>query len=844
MKKIMSTLMCCCLAVCLAFLATGCDGTTDDGGSDDPGGVGNVMQGGERPNYDEMFDFESGYTPPDPRDPNKMVTLRMDERSPVTFAGGERSVSVKYNTVLSAEDFELTGVAEGRELQGLSDLNAKGEYNFARDLETFRVPYDDTTILPYFSAPVGYEQLNVGSTRTFNFDSIKSGSFKKNGTIKHSANVIVAGGEGSYPELGVAITETSRIEFDSAFRTDTAYPVTGDTVYAFKYNFENMGTETIHLNAYQINGSGEHTSSYKNRYRINIDLEPGESMSADYQFKPGGNGNNNALTYVVSNDDMDNMILGMSMSAAVTELKEPETVNPTTEYTLTLGGEGVTFADGTKAVQLLERDTLPAVTNNNGYADIIGWYDVNDPSNVWNNSSFELRDKKDNAAGSAPVPRFTMPAENMTIAPLLSKRETRALIPASAALECTDGVSCERAGTKIFNTVADNGIAASVGAEFAYRGKAGGSFTLATSCASAIGSDSALKNTEHTFDYIFKNTGSETVTFAAYQVNADAVRIDGASTGEITLAAGESRAVSVAAALYASADAYTVIELGKDQADAKLGIVTAKNSYDKFELTIGGEDVSFEGGGSIAYVGDGMPLPSVVNNKTDADIAGWYNVDEPGSFWRHAETMLRDKNPSGTTGKEVTRFAMPGQNTTIAPFFVAKGQRPLIPASGNGIDNASKDMAVKRETKLFETEIGTQLGAELSFAGSKYDGPAVGNAGSATTGRFRVVSSAAEKNTLTGALKAGDHTFDFWFKNTGEETVEFTAYQVISMSNLLAGKNTGAITLAPGETWTGSITVTLAGANNNAMTFITLGRDQAAAKLAMVLSKSTANEIA
>lgn len=832
MRRLIGLLLCCCLTVCLSFTAIGCGDSDDE--DDKPVNVGNIMQGGERPNYDEMFDFESGYTPPNPLDPNKMVTLSVDEKSPVLFANGEKTLYVKYNTPLTVEHFDLSGVEEGRELQGLSDRNEKGEYNFARDLESFRVPYNDTTIIPYFNAPVGYQQLEVGSSRDFNFNNINTGSFSTCGTIKMIDSAIISGGEGAYPELGAVINESSPITIGSAFRIDTVYPITDrDTVYAFKFNFENLGDTSIHMNSYQINSSSEHASSYKNRYRVNIDLEPGERMSVDYHFMPNGT-NGNALTYMVANDDMDRMTLGISMSATVTELTAPETVNPTTKYTLTLEGNDIAFEDGGKTATLFERDMLPAVTNNNEYSDIIGWQDVKNPSRIWNDSIFELRDKSGNGVGSSIVSRFTMPAENITIAPLFAKHETRALIPASSDLLSSDNVSCERMGTKIYNTAADTGVGNRVGAEFKYSGGEGGSFTLVTSCALSMGSSSALKNTEHTFEYWFKNTGTESVTFTAHQVNSDGVKIPGSSMGEIVLAAGESKTVSVALALFASTDAYTLIELGKNHSSAQLGVVISKNAYNKYDLRLAGNDVSFEGDTKLAYVGSTMPLPTVTNKKTDTDIAGWYDVEDPTYFWRHSDTMLRDKG-SGTTGQEVPKFAMPDKHTTIAPIFVEKGMRPLIPASGNGIDNATADMTVTRTTKLFETNLGMQFGAELSYSGNKYEGPTVGSAASAT-GRFRVVSSASEKSSQSGALLAGDHTFNFLFKNTGEETVKFTAYQVTSTTTLISGKNTGEITLAPGEVWTGSITVTLPGANNNAMTVITLGQNQTSAKLAMVLS--------
>lgn len=254
-------------------------------------------------------------------------------------------------------------------------------------------------------------------------------------------------------------------------------------------------------------------------------------------------------------------------------------------------------------------------------------------------------------------------------------------------------------------------------------------------------------------------------------------------------------------------------------------------NLDRTLKLLAGSKVTFADGSKAAQIKAGSNLPVVVSTYQGVDIAGWYNVDKTSDYWRNI-AVLRDKHPTVATqnGVAVPAFVMPKSDLTIAPFFVEQGKRPLIAASSH-YDNVSTGVTYLRAgTRLFETDIGMQIGTEIN-----YDGPeSTGN-----NGRFRFLTSCASVNSVgePGLILAGSHTFYFWFKNLGEETLKFQAYQVSSGTTLIDGANTDVITLTPGQSIKASITVELA-QNHNVMTFIYLRQAQTNAKLGIVMSKN------
>lgn len=567
-KKVGTLVISCLLVLVTVFFMTACDEAKS---VDNNNNTGNVIFGGERPDYDAEFDYESGYVPQEQFDPEKIITLTMDDASVVKFALGANTLSVKTQTELTENDFDLSGIKDDRKLGGVAYMKSDGTYNSAQSLDSFRVPNNDTTINTYFNPREGFTWLDIGSgvSGKFNYSYVP-GSISENRTISYSDGRIISGGKDGYPERGVIITESSKITADSAIRMDTKYAVAAGTAYEFMYNFENKGTNAIQLNGYQIAASSEYRGQkgYESRYRMDIDLQPGESTSITAQYTLGSD-NSNALTYFVADADMENMVLGMSMSVRAIE---PEIISPTEKYTLTLDNDAdVTFADGSKAIEITVGSDMPAFINNNPDTDIAGWYDINDTNIFWKQTPYVLRDSV--FGSSSPVSVFTMPGRNLSIAPFYVEEGMRSLIPASQTID-NNNASAARAGTKFFET----DIGTQIGAEINYSGTSGNRFRLVSSCGASSSATGAIAAGKHSFFFWFTNLGGEEIKFQTYQVSTNRDLIDGANTDVITLAPGESCSASIDnVTLAANANALTLIYLRQTQANAKLGIVISKN---------------------------------------------------------------------------------------------------------------------------------------------------------------------------------------------------------------------------------------------------------------------------
>ena len=570
-RKIMIPVICCLLAI--VCLSAACDPNTagSSGSNDLSAATGNVLFGGDRPNYDDIFDYDADYIWSGSMDPDKVVKLTMDPSSPVKFAGGETTLSVKNGLPLTADDFDLSGLPENMEVAAIAEAEANGSFERAQKLQSYRVPYEDTTIMACVGGK-GYSVLDLGSgiQGGINHDVDQvPGSITQNKTIRLEQNKLIKNERGDF-ELGAVISEPNAITADSAFRIDSSFDVEANVVYEFRYVFENRGTEEIHLQGYQIGGGVEYrggASAYKDRYRIDIELQAGESLTAIGQYKLSGN--KNFLSYFVASESMRNgMKLGLSASVKKTALTEPETVNIVQKYDLTLAeGKDVTFADGKLTAEVNDGASFPVVVNKNESVEIVGWYDVKNPSTVWESGAFELRGPSAALTGATRFNAFTMPTRDLTVAPIVAPTGYRPLIAASDSVTTYDGQAvAKRTGMQIFET----DIGEQIGGLIDLSGTTGQYFRFVTSC-------SSLPAGDHTFRYIFFNLGETEISFKAHQVNTG---VD-TSTGKalnggnvISIAPGQSVAVTVEdVSLTSNQNVMTFLSLADDCAAGKLGVV-------------------------------------------------------------------------------------------------------------------------------------------------------------------------------------------------------------------------------------------------------------------------------
>ena len=191
-----------------------------------------------------------------------------------------------------------------------------------------------------------------------------------------------------HPDLGTRVTVNKTLYDGTLLRFDTprsAEDATAEAVFEFKYVVTNYSEdEVLKLDTYQINASSEYKSSfaYEDRYRIDMDLQPGETKEFVGQYEIGTN--NNWLTIMVIDEDSTKVDFGVSMGykkidaideAYTGQAKETE-AEATISYKLpagiTLSGDyAKTQTDG----RLIVAPTAKQITNNTPF-DIVSWYDV------------------------------------------------------------------------------------------------------------------------------------------------------------------------------------------------------------------------------------------------------------------------------------------------------------------------------------------------------------------------------------------------------------------------------------------------------------------------------------
>ncbi len=211
-----------------------------------------------------------------------------------------------------------------------------GWYNVANGkiLENGAAVTEGLVIAPYWnSAKTGYEYVTVGrgANSGYNTDKMPGdvalhGNATENSSLTYSgmksgsnnaAQII----EGDLALLGSTLTDTAAVRAGSAIRFDSKNSagsdfLTADSKVEIIYTVENKGTTELTLSIYQIAKSDEYKAptyyKYENNYRVEINLQPGQSVTKVGQYSLTKNGN--ALTYIVFEKDVESFSFGLAMS--------------------------------------------------------------------------------------------------------------------------------------------------------------------------------------------------------------------------------------------------------------------------------------------------------------------------------------------------------------------------------------------------------------------------------------------------------------------------------------------------------------------------------------------------
>ena len=798
---------------------------------------------------------------------------------------------VKYGDTLvtpTAEQVEGT-IADGRTILGWYNVANNEIVTASTVVETTEI-----AIAPYFSAPSGYTYaaLGAGAHAGYNSDLIpgditehialadspfsyvgaSKGGKLADGTVVPAGNAVVVEADGGYAVLGSTLSDSEAVTAGSVVRFDTPYAtaLTADTVVEFYYTVVNRGSSTLKLNIYQISGSSEYKEAsgyyaYESRYRVEINLAPGESTNAVGQYLLGKNGN--MLTYVVFEQDVDAFDMGLALSykivSGATNVEEKYQNQAAYENPVTLaydanenGGIEVSESYLTqRAGKFILAPTSEQFTNPNNQT-ILAWrlicgdkeYDlassISGPTHLRLPSSgatlkavlpegVTVSYQTANGVSADGVKTLYQTGETLEL-PALAERTTDGRahlgwydVATGKTLTAETVVMGEMTVAPYFEAKA-NALTPLSGALSgdAYgpdrmTGFVNGDFSKETA---VIGGElgiilhtdvvskaanafrfktsmAVVNNITYTFNYVFTNLGEETLGFNVYQV-VTGMETSGMPTEEVVLGVGESKNVSLT----------IKFETTNTNALTYFVLNTANNGFDL------GVSMSYD------ILPESVTVAYQTANGVSADGAKTsYLKGEGLTLPALAETTTDGRTQLGwynvATLQTVADGAIINDNMTLAPYFAPNGTA-LTPLSGaTSGDKYGPDNMVgfvkgnfSKETAIVGDELGIILHTDVAVSADY---------------KFRFKTSAP--------LEAKSYTFTYIFKNFGEEDISFTVYQVTSGTTTTNMENS-TVTLKAGELMTVTLSATLPSTNTNALTYFVMKSASSGLDLGVAMS--------
>ena len=613
-----------------------------------------------------------------------------------------------------------------------------------------------------------------------------------------------------YARKGIDIVTNGKTDIGSALRFDAPYDIPeteNGTVYEYICNFENKGQYDLHLDGYIISMSSEYKNgsfAYESRYRMDIDLAPGESVTFNPQYSLMKN--SNMLVYFVADRTMMDVNFGAAFYVkSRTDLSEPSvSTEPEeaakSEITLKLP-EGVTVSDSYVTEQtagdVLVAPTAEQVTNTTG-KEISGWYYEN---------MFGLTFIGENTVA---------PDGTLTLSPYFAPESGTALTLGSGAANNLPDFYGKLADI-IPEDLMNSPEYADADTAFTNDGTVieGERGTLLTKTGTLAVDDifrfktSATIELNHKYRYTFdfENNGNEDVSFELYQLQGQLLYApeDYAVSKEVTVKKGESVTAIIEITMNGNnTNSLTLFRMIKaTTSDLSLGVRMTIEDLGLDEtntrtLTIGGDyDVTFAGGSKTAEVLVGDPMPSATAGEdTGMEVAGYYTVDEDGN-----KTYI-----------SADTFVMPAYDQTIYPYFVGAGFTALEAAGnwGGGVPNTGYT-----DGALTPNNFSKQLNVLVNGGENGYP----------EMGKNIVCNTSIDAGIMLRfdtafSVTADTFTYNFNFENNGTSKLVFDIWQVKGSTDTANGVQAKRVTLEPGESTNRSITITYTDTNTNALTVI------------------------
>ena len=469
----------------------------------------------------------------------------------------------------------------------------------------------------------------------------------------------------------------------------------------------------------------------------------------------------------------------------------------TAQHKLTIVSDKVTFEDDTNEANVWEFYEMPSIKNKLDGYKIVGWYNVNNPSETW------------------LAKEFAMPKYDVQIAPYFEVNEFLEEFSKGGKINLNDtsegykpihsngsnGFDVNALRNKVSKTIIkDTNSFAEVATLYQYDKAPQEGWSFLT-C------NSAKINGADRMDLIYKlqNQGSDTLNLEIWQTNGSANPTAASNPHKsVTIKPNEIVSFELEVARFGNVNMMTYI-LFKNNCSSKLRL--AMTQYSKKQSTLPTHNVTIqniEGSNLKVKFADGTTstklkeekvLPDlIVEGNENYEVAGFINANDMTKYWT------------------ISQFVMGTEDITLIPYFTYK-------------DHYQVDLSYQQERNVIHPRgINGFTQKQLSD--------------SITTG-FTIVGNETDKHyeavtyfNWTGEVKTGysfinmasnkvggDYNIIYTFKNEGSETISFKIKQ-INMSGEFESDTVPSteITLNPGESKVVTLDVSKLG-NANSITY-------------------------
>lgn len=305
-----------------------------------------------------------------PAPPAKDALITIAEGSVIRFKDGQSSFKLPVGELLTNAHFDEASL-NGHNIGGVAVLDEQGNIAEVFALKNF-TPTEETTVLPFYSLDKGEDGL-FGATAVG--DWIHDADFNDLSESVEIKNAISVVNGWLSNNINIAGTFAS----GSSFRALTPYTVKEGYDYTYSYKFTNNGNSAVSFDVYQMREGYRWDNTVTSVPVETITLQAGESSEIVSVKLENNSANQNVMTVIKVNDDVENLSLGVAFAAEDSTVFGPATVKVRLPEGVTIEEGGYVKVDSGYEMEVnsLDNLVLPVIKESGAMGKApLGWFDT------------------------------------------------------------------------------------------------------------------------------------------------------------------------------------------------------------------------------------------------------------------------------------------------------------------------------------------------------------------------------------------------------------------------------------------------------------------------------------